>query len=87
MRAGDSPGLESRETGAGIMTEVAGAESPVHVYQEIDSIDQGVSKGWLMRIDLNTQFLNDVINTNKDAPKLNIKASLYYYTINPKIIT
>ena len=28
------------------MTEIAGAESPVHVYQEIDSIDQGVSKGW-----------------------------------------
>ena len=28
------------------MTEIAGGESPVHVYQEIDSIDQGVSKGW-----------------------------------------
>ena len=28
------------------MTEIAGAESPVHVYQEIDSIDQGDSKGW-----------------------------------------
>ena len=28
------------------MTEIAGAESPVHVYQEIDSIDQADTKGW-----------------------------------------
>ena len=34
------------------MTEsvVQREDSPVHVYQEIDSVDQGVSKGWLMKI-------------------------------------
>ena len=28
-----------------MLDTVAGAESPVHVYQEIDSIDQSVGKG------------------------------------------
>ena len=30
-----------------MLDTVAGAESPVHVYQEIDSIDQSVGKGRL----------------------------------------
>ena len=43
----DSVGI----TPGSVMTDTMDrVDSPVHVYQEIDSIDQNVSKGWLMKI-------------------------------------